>query len=106
MHSIESWSTQQWKNLFLAQLGVANAPVQLHPRLGSDTTSYYSRRTSGHFDVGRGYNFDNGGSKILIYEPAGGPANGNVYPRVYAEDTVSNVRKANLANGSQKNIAY
>ena len=69
-------------------------------------TSYYPVTTSGHFDVGRGYDFDGGDNEIQIYEPAGGAANGNVYPKVYATDTPANVRLANLDNTSQRNIVY
>lgn len=105
VHSISSWNTNKWRALFVSQLGVAHAPVLLHPKLNSSVSTYYPGTTSGHFDVGRGYDFDGGDDKIYIYEPAGGAAQHNVYKSVYAVEDPAHVRLSNL-NNALKNVSY
>lgn len=102
--SIVSWSNTQWSDLLKWHIVTRRAPVQLHPKLSPNVSSYYPGTTSGHFDVGEGY-YINGGS-ISIFEPAGGPAQKNVYTPLFATETVDNIRKANLANTGQQDIAY
>ena len=110
VHSIASWSVTTWRNQFDAHLGVQHAPIQLHPILNSSDNDYYPTHTSGHFDVGRGYDYDYLAGlqhdTVYLFEPAGGAAEGNVYTSVTATDTTTDIRLANLANTTQRNISY
>ncbi|WP_431883034.1 hypothetical protein [Micromonospora gifhornensis] len=73
----------------------------VHLRKGS-TTSYYGGNTSGHYNVGRGYDFNStaNGGIIRIFEPAGGPANNNYYPSKTANETIFYLKKALGYNGN------
>ncbi|MEV4517441.1 C39 family peptidase [Dactylosporangium sp. NPDC049525] len=102
--SITSWTDADWARIMRNHIVDRRSPVQLHPKLSPAVSSYYPGTTSGHFDVGEGY-YINGGN-ISIFEPAGGAAQNYVYPSLFATETITNVRKANLANTGQRNIAY
>lgn len=104
--SISTWTDSQWQSLFVTHVQNKKSPVLLHPRFTGTNSSYYRGRTSGHFNVGRGFDTTSGQFMVMILEPAGGPAENNVYPYVSAEDTVANVRQQNLDNTNQRDIAY
>jgi hypothetical protein len=102
--SISSWAVSNYRTMFAHHLRDLSAPVQLHPVLNSSTSTYYPGSTSGHFNVLMGYDYSVGDWNHL-YEPAGGPPQGNIYPSLTAwEDTV-HIRLAQLANSNQ-NISY
>ncbi|MFG2169308.1 cysteine peptidase family C39 domain-containing protein [Micromonospora chersina] len=102
--SISSWTNTDWTRVLQWHIVTRRAPVQLHPKLSPSVSSYYPGTTSGHFDVGEGW-YVNGGT-VSIFEPAGGPAQNNIYTSLFATETINNIRLANLANTDQRNIAY
>ncbi len=110
--SISSYTLDQWENLFMNHLAIEHSPIQLHPKLAPGNNDYYPGSTSGHFDVGRGYNMDypgNGGPTkdiVDLFEPAGGAAEGNVYTSLTATDTFEDIGKANRNNSGQEDIAF
>lgn len=94
------WSVPTWRSLF--QYKIPNGPIQLHPNLNVGNNKY-NLNTSGHFNVGRAFNF-NGADKFTqtvgIYEPAGGSA-----VPVSFYDTLDNIIRQNQAHEAD-NIAY
>jgi hypothetical protein len=103
--NIGSWTNSTWANTLRHHIVNMRAPVQLHPKLSPSVSSYYPGTTSGHYNVGEGW-FGGPSNSVSIYEPAGGPAQGNRYPYLFAAETIDNVRRANLNNANQRNISY
>jgi hypothetical protein len=103
--SIASWSVNNFRNLFVNHLGGLRAPVQLHPVLNTSTSTYYRGTTGGHYDVAIGYDYSVY-DQVLLYEPAGGKKQANIFPWLTALEDTTHIRLAQLANSNNRNIVY
>jgi hypothetical protein len=64
---IGDWSFRQWYLLMMRHIEDYRAPVVLHPVLLKRYYPYLDDDASGHFQVGRGYDKNGGGTKLLGY---------------------------------------
>jgi hypothetical protein len=64
---IADWSFKQWYLLMMRHIRDYRAPVVLHPILLKRYYPYLDDDASGHFQVGRGYDKNTGGTKQLGY---------------------------------------
>lgn len=64
---VSGWSFRQWYLLMMRHIEDYRAPVVLHPVLEKRFFPYLDDDASGHFQVGRGYDRNPGGEKLLGY---------------------------------------
>ncbi len=94
---IASYTTAKFRALFVKHTGVKKAPIILHPRWTANLNPF-GRTTSGHFDVGAGFDHRSGRDTILIAEPAWSGT-----PNMFSTST-ANVLQAQKNNSNFKNI--
>jgi hypothetical protein len=95
--SIASYTNAKFRSLFKRHVGEKGAPIILHPRWRANQNPF-GRTTSGHFDVGAGYNYNAGKDLITIAEPAWSGT-----PNKFSTST-GNVLAAQKSNTAFKNI--
>ncbi|MEO6089522.1 MAG: hypothetical protein ABIQ18_41075 [Umezawaea sp.] len=94
---ISGYTTAKFRALFVKHTGIKHAPIILHPRWTANLNPF-GRTTSGHFDVGAGYDHRSGRDTILIAEPAWAST-----PNMFSTST-ANVLQAQKNNSNFKNI--